>query len=216
MSTLRAEAARKALHLLSAAVPLAWALALVPTSVIRIGLGAALAVALFVEWLRRASAAFGSRFLSGLGPLLRTHEATHITGATWLAAVMCLAVWVFPRSAAIVALWAAAVGDAMAALVGRLAAARPTAVPAAVPVTARAAESQPLVAISAARKTLAGSAACAVSTAVGAAWLVQAPLPTALGIGVIAAIAERPRLSLDDNLRVGLAAGAAAWLLLVP
>ena len=210
MSALRAEAARKALHLLSAAVPLAWALALVPTSVIRIGLGAALAVAGIVEWLRRVSPAFGARFLAGLGPLLRTHETQHITGATWLAAVMCLAVWVFPRSAAIVALWAAAVGDAMAALVGRLAAARAVSPP----VAARPVESQVAVAIPPARKTLAGSAACVASTAAGAAWLVHAPLPAALGIGVAAAVAEWPRLAVDDNLRVGLAAGAAAWMLL--
>lgn len=194
MSALRAEAARKALHLLSAAVPLAWAFALVPTAVIRTGLGVALAVAVLVEWLRRVNAAFGARFLSGLGPLLRTHETNHITGATWLAAVMCLSVWMFPPAAAMVALWAAAVGDAMAALVGRFAATLPAVPPA--------------------RKTLAGSVACAVSTAAGAAWLVHAPLPAALGIGVIAAMAERPRLAVDDNLRVGLAAGAAAWMLL--
>lgn len=210
MSALRAEAARKALHLLSAAVPLAWALAVVPTPVIRIGLGAALAVAGTVEWLRRASPAFGARFRARLGPLLRPHETQHITGATWLAAVMCLAVWVFPRSAAVVALWAAAVGDAMAALVGRFAAARPLPVP----LVARPVDSQMAVAIPLARKTLAGSAACAVSTAAGAAWLVHAPLPAALGIGAAAAVAEWPRLAVDDNLRVGLAAGAAAWMLL--
>lgn len=210
MSALRAEAARKALHLLSAAVPLVWALTVVPTSVIRIGLAAALGVAVVVEWLRRASPAFGARFLAWLGPLLRTHETHRITGATWLAAVMCLAVWVFPRSAAIIALWAAAVGDAMAALVGRLASARSVSVP----VAARSADSRVAVAIPSARKTLAGSAACAVSTAAGALWLVHAPLPAALGIGVAAAVAERPRLGVDDNLRVGLAAGAAAWMLL--
>lgn len=209
MSTLRAEAARKALHLLSAAVPLAWALLLVPATIIRVGLGVALGVALLVEGLRRASPAFAARFLAWLGPLLRTHETHHITGATWLAAVMCLAVWVFPRSAAIIALWAAAVGDAMAALVGRLASsARPRPV-AALPVDVHVA-----VAIPPARKTLAGSAACVASTAAGAAWLVHAPLPAALGIGVAAAVAEWPRLAVDDNLRVGLAAGAAAWMLL--
>jgi dolichol kinase len=201
VSALRAEAARKALHLLSAAVPLVWVLALVPTSVIRIGLGAALAVAGIVEWLRHASPAFGARFFAWFGPLLRTHETHRITGATWLAAVMCLAVWVFPRSAAVVALWAAAVGDAMAALVGRL-------------VASQSADSPTAVAIPQARKTLAGSAACVASTAAGAAWLVSAPLPAALGIGVVAAAAEWPRLAVDDNLRVGLAAGAAAWMLL--
>lgn len=209
MSALRAEAARKALHLLSAAVPLAWAFALVPTAVIRIGLGAALAVAGIVEWLRRASPAFGARFFAWFGPLLRSHEAQRITGATWLAGVMCLAVWVFPRSAAIVALWAAAVGDAMAALVGRLASAQSRAAP----TTTHSADSPLTVAIPPARKTLAGSAACVASTAAGAAWLVSAPLTAALGIGVAAAMAEWPRLAVDDNLRVGLAAGAAAWML---
>lgn len=210
MNALRAEAARKALHLLSAAVPLAWALMSVPTTVIRLGLAVALGVAGIVEWLRRVSPAFGARFLAWLGPLLRAHETRRITGATWLAVVMCLAVWAFPRSAAIIALWAAAVGDAMAALVGRLASARPDSAP----VAAQPAASRVAVAIPSARKTLAGSAACAMSTAAGALWLVHAPLPAALGIGVAAAAAEWPRLTLDDNLRVGLAAGAAAWMLL--
>jgi dolichol kinase len=210
VSALRAEAARKALHLLSAAVPLAWAFALVPTAVVRIGLGAALAMAGIVEWLRRLSPAFRARFLERFGPLLRSHEAHHITGATWLAGVMCLAVWVFPRSAAIVALWAAAVGDAMAALVGRLAAARSDSAP----ITSRAVDLPPTVAIPPARKTLAGSVACMASTAAGAVWLAHAPLPAALGIGAAAAVAEWPRFAMDDNLRVGLAAGAAAWMLL--
>ncbi len=195
--TLRAEVSRKALHLLSAAVPLAWAFALVSTPLVRVGLSAALGIALAVEAARRMHAAFGAAFTRVLAPLLRAHEARAITGATWLAAVMCLAAWTLPVRAAVVALWAAAAGDAIAAVVGRTIAAR-----------------APADRGGRARKTAAGSLACAASTAMGAVWLVGAGWWPALAIGAAAAVAERPTLAIDDNLRVGLAAGLAAWLLL--
>lgn len=191
--SLRAEVARKALHLATAAIPIAWGLQLVEARTVQVGLAVAALVAVTVELLRRVSPSVERAFVGAFGTLLRAHEQRAITGATWLALGMAAVAWIAPTRAAIVALWAAAVGDATAALVGRAVS------------HARAS--------SAARKTLVGSLAATVSTAAGALWLVRAPLWIALTLGVVAAAAEWPARPLDDNVRiVGAVALAAAVL----
>jgi dolichol kinase len=187
----RAELARKALHLSSAVLPVAWGLGALPSTQVRALLLVAASLALAVEAARRRWPAVQHRFVVGVGALLRPHERTALTGATWLALAMLGAALLLPGQAAIVALWAAAVGDGLASVVGRLAARGGGA------------------------KTWAGSITCALATALGASWLVAAPPLAALVVGAIAAAAERPRLALDDNVRVAAAAGLAAWVLLV-
>lgn len=187
---LGAESARKAIHLGTAIVPISWALDLVTVGQLRAALGVAAIVALGIEALRFASAAVAARFDQWVGALLRPHERTSISGATWLALAMCVVVWWAPRAAAIAALWAAAVGDAAAALVGR--------------------SLQRLRAVDAPGKSFAGSAAALLATAAGVRWLTTASLPLALGLGAVAALAEWPRRPLDDNLRVALAVALAA------
>jgi dolichol kinase len=192
--SLRAEVTRKALHLVAAAAPVAWGLGGVTSAAVRTALALALGVALLVELARRTSPRAHAAFDALFGTLVRPHETRALTGATWLVMAMLASVVIFPPAAAIIALWAVAVGDAAAALVGRLAALRRT------PSTA---------------KTHAGSLACALATGAGAWWLVGAPWAIAGVIGLVAALAERPRLGLDDNVRVAFAAGFAAWVLLV-
>lgn len=190
---LRAEFARKAIHLGTAALPIAWAAELVSTYQLRIVLTAAVVVALGIEALRRWSPAAGRRFTALVGQLLRPHERTAVTGATWLAIAMAGVVWIAPGRAALAALWAAAVGDASAAIVGRSLSAQ---------------RGRP-----AGRKSWQGSAAAFVSTALGAAWLASATWPVALTLGGVAALAEFPRGPLDDNLRVATAVALAATAL---
>lgn len=185
------EAQRKALHLTTVVVPLALALGL-PQARVAGGLAALLVVAVVVEWARRASPVFGALFERRVGALLRDHEQRRgLTGATWLLLALVLATALLPRQAAIAATWAAGVGDALAALIGRAWRRRR-------PGTG---------------KTLAGSLACAAGTAVGAAVVAGYAPGAALAIGAGAALLERPALALDDNVRV--AAGAAAVALLV-
>jgi len=188
----RAELGRKGVHLASTLFPASWALGWVDRPIILAVLGLGLVIAIGLEVGRRRPGWIRTWFDRGFGWMLRAHEATALTGATWILAAMLLAAWILPPAAAIAALWAAVVGDASAALVGRVVAAR-----------------------SAARgKTWAGSLACVVASAAGPILLVGASLPAALGIGVAAALAERPRHWIDDNARVTVAAGLAAWLLL--
>lgn len=188
------ELGRKAIHLGSALFPLALAFAWVPRAVVLGVLGGGLVIAAVIEIGRRRHPAMQRWFLRWFGWMLRSHETEHLTGASWILLAMFLSVWVLPRSAAITALWAAVVGDTAAALVGRAVAQRRG--------------------VAAGTKTWSGSVACALASVIGPLWLVGAAWSSALMIGAAAALAERPMLRLDDNLRVAFGAGATAWALL--
>ncbi|MBX3134410.1 MAG: hypothetical protein KF689_13590 [Gemmatimonadaceae bacterium] len=190
--TLRAEVARKALHAATAALPIAWAYGALTAEQVRAALSAAVAIAVIVELLRRNAPSVQSRFLAAVGPLLRAREEHALTGATWLALGMASVAWLAPERAAIAALWAAAVGDAAAALAGR---------------AVRALRRRP-----ATGKTIAGAVACALATALGARWLLAVTPGVAAALGVVAAAAEWPARPGDDNLRITLAVAVAATL----
>jgi dolichol kinase len=194
--SMRAARDRKLIHLGTAVLPVAWAYGLVDTPVVRWVLAAAVGLAVAVEWGRHSSAWVRARFIRLAGALLKPHEATAFTGATWLAIAMLVAVVVLPEPAARVALWAGAVGDSVAALAGRAWGAWRSA----------GAEARR-------GKSIVGSLAGGLATAFGAIWLGAAAVAVALAVGAAAALAEWPRRPWDDNLRVTLVAGGAAWLL---
>lgn len=191
--TLRGELARKSIHLATAVVPIAWAFDVVSAQQVRIALGAAVVLALGVEFARYRGGAFGAAFTSRLGAMLRVHERTALSGATWLAIGMWGAAMLAPAPAAIAALWAAAVGDAAAALVGR--------------------GVQRLRVRPADTKSLSGSVAAASISTLGILWLTPATLAVAAALGVVTALAEWPRRPGDDNVRVALTVATAAVLL---
>lgn len=193
VTPLRAEVARKAIHLATAGVPIAWSFHWVEVRTLQSALALAAIVAMAVELLRFASPAFSHAFTGTFGALLRAHERRAITGATWLALGMAAVAWLAPARAAVIALWAAAVGDAAAALVGRAVAS--------------------MRGVASTKKTLSGSLAAALSTACGAVWLVDAPLWIALTLGLVAAAAEWPARPLDDNVRIVGAVALAAVVL---
>jgi dolichol kinase len=184
----RTELTRKALHLSTAIVPIAWGLGWASVTTVRNGTLLLAGVAMLAEAARAALPPVRAAIGRLVGALFRPHEWRGVLGATWLALAMGLAALLLPSRAAIVAIWAAAVGDAAAALIGRTFARREG-------------------------KSSIGSLACLAATAAGAMWLASATPAAALAIGAAAAVAERPRLPLDDNLRVAAAAGLAAWVL---
>lgn len=196
---LRYELARKALHLTAAAAPLSYAFGLQRRTllVLLCVLGA---VAVGVELARRRMPRVRLLFKRATGPLLREHERKGWSGATWMLLAFIAVVALAPRAAAIAAMWAVAVGDAVAAVVGRalarrrelLAAARGETVP------------------PRRGKSVAGSTACFVATLVGALWLAGLTPAVSVVVAFAATLAEWPRVPLDDNLRVaGAVAGAA-------
>lgn len=184
----RTELTRKAMHLSTAVVPIAWGLGWVPGATVRNGVLLLAGLAMLAEAARAALPPMRAAIGRLVGSLLRPHEWRGVLGATWLAIAMGLAALLLPSRSAIVAIWAAAVGDAAAALVGRSF-------------------------VAGEGKSAIGSAACLVTTALGAVWLAAATPVSGIAIGLAAALAERPRMPLDDNLRVTAAAGLAAWML---
>lgn len=192
----RAEFVRKAIHLTATLVPVGWAYGWWTTPQVQLLALTLLAGAVAVEALRRFDTRAAARFLAVCGPLLRAHERDALTGATLGALAMTAVVFLLPPPPAQVALWAGIAGDGSAAVVGRL--------------------WQRMRSRERTGKSMAGSVAVATVTALGALWLVGAAPLSALGIGVAAAVAERPAWKGplgDDNLRVATVAGAAAWAL---
>ena len=189
--TLRHEVARKAIHLASAVVPVAYAAGL-RRDLLAALLGGALVVALGVEVARRRLPRVRAPFERAVGDLLRPHERARWSGATWMLVAYLLAVALFPRAVAVAAMLAVALGDAAAAVIGRWAGARR------VP--------------PAPGKTWTGTVACAVATVLGALLVARLAPGAAVACAIAAALAERPRGPLDDNVRVALAAGGGAQL----
>ena len=197
--TLRHEVARKAIHLASAVVPVAYAAGL-RRDLLAALLGGALVVALGVEIARHRLPRVREPFERAVGDLLRPHERARWSGATWMLVAYVLALALFPRAVAVAAMLAVALGDAAAAVIGRWAAAR------------RATPASGAASGAASGKTWAGTVACAVATVLGALLVARLAPGAALACAIAAALAERPRGPFDDNVRVALAAGGGAQL----
>jgi dolichol kinase len=186
--SLRREITRKALHLTLTVAPAGYAAGVSQAVVIWV-LVFALAVALAVEIGRHRSDRARTVFHSAVGSLLREHEWRGPSGATWLILALLVAAVAFPRDVAIAAMCAVALGDAAAAIIGR-AVARPAVQ----------------------RKSFVGSAACFAASAIAARTIAGFAWREALIVGVLAALAERPRRPLDDNLRIVIAVGCGILL----
>lgn len=146
-------------------------------------------VALVLEMSRLRYPAVEHRVEQLLGSVLRDRERRHVTGATWLLIAFVGLVGFAPRLIAIAGTWAVAVGDSLAALVGR--------------------------AVGRGRnggKTTVGSVTCAVATLVGALWLAHLSAAESVVAAASAALAERPMLKVDDNMRIAVAVWAGIFL----
>lgn len=189
---MRKVSARPALHLLSALVPVAYAYGAGRVWVIVL-LGGAVIVAVVVELLRRTNKSVRAVFQRWAGPLLRDYEHGGLTAATWLALALFAATALLPRGPAVAAMWSAAAGDPMAALVG----------------TAWRARGGPS---STRGRTAAGSFAMFAVSTLGASLLAGFSPAGALIIGLAAAVAERAGGRVNDNVTVTLGAALAAMV----
>ena len=188
--TVRRELARKALHLLWAIVPIAWALG-VPRTIVLAVLLAASVSAVIIETARARIERVRALFHRAASMLLREHEHHRWSGATWLLLSFLIVALLFETPVAIAAMWAVAVGDASAAIIGRT--------------IGRHRIGQSL-------KSIEGSIACAVVTAAGAMLVAELAPAVSIIAGIIAALAEWPARPFDDNMRIGLAVGAGILL----
>lgn len=232
--SLQRELARKLLHVSTAVVPAAYAAGL-SRDVVGGTLAVLACVALAVELARR-SARGAAHFARATGTLLREHEhAGAWAGATWLLLAFLLAVLAFPRPVAVAAMLGVALGDAAGAVVGRWWSERRARAGAGGPprqhdvasvssmhhptraatdvFTPDAPQAPPSTrGIATTAKTWAGTAACALATAIGSVLVARLGVGESLLAGVLAAAAERPVWRFDDNLRIVLAVGGGILL----
>lgn len=192
----RRELARKSLHILTAAVPLAYAGGLARRTLIVV-LAALCLVVVAIELVRMRHQATRTAFQRAVGQLLRSHERQRWAGATWLLLSFLGAALLAPRDVAVTAMWAVSAGDATAALVGRGLGHRH---------------------IARSRKTIAGSAACFAVTLLGALYVARLSPAEGLLAAVTATAAEWPTGAMDDNLRIVAAVVLALllWRAIIP
>ena len=188
--TVRRELARKALHMFWALVPVAYAMG-APRRLVLGALLVACACALAVEIGRARSERIRLVFDRATGLLLREHERHRWSGATWLLLSFLLVTLLFDAPIAIAAMWAVAVGDASAAIVGRAVG---------------------RYRIGQSRKSIEGSIACAIASAIGASLVAHLSLASSIAAGISASVAEWPARPIDDNMRIGIAVGVGILL----
>ena len=162
---------------------------LLPWSVGMALLGAAVVVALGVEWARFRVRWARYHFLRATRQMLRPHERTSIAGATHMAIAYLLALAIFPRPIAVAAMLYNGLGDATAALVGK-----------------RWGRHR----VRWGKSWEGMGAALLVNLAVG--FLVPGiPIAAAIAGAATAALLEFLPLPIDDNPRVTLGGGGVAW-----
>lgn len=111
------ELARKAIHVSSAAIPVAvW---LLPREVALPALIAVAALALAIDVTRLRWRPGRYWLLRLVRPMLRHHERRGLTGATYMVTAYALALLLFPKPVAVAAMLFNGLGDASAALVGK-------------------------------------------------------------------------------------------------
>lgn len=186
----RHELGRKAIHLASAAFPLAYAWWLSREQMLVV-LTAASTFAIVVEIGRRGRTRAAALFERTIGPMLRAHERTRAVGATWMLLSFLILVAVGPKAVAIAAMCAVSFGDAVAALVGR---------------------SVGRVRLGVSGKTLEGAAACLLASWAAAHWIALLSPPVATIAALAATAAEIPDGPGDDNARVAFLTAAAAYV----
>lgn len=188
---IRRELIRKSFHLATLALPLlVW---LLPRD---LSLGIALlaaAVALGIDVSRLRLRWPRYHFLRLTRTLLRPHERHGLTGGTYMAVAYALALLIFPKPVAVAAMLFNVFGDSTAALVGKRWGRHRT----------RWGKSWEGFAAGLAAGGAAGLVVAALDPGL-------APLGALLG-ALVGAAAEFAPLPLDDNLRVTLGGGAAAW-----
>jgi len=189
---LRSELKRKAIHLASFSIPLAYYLTpdLWQRDWERVLL-AAVILSLAIEVFRLNHLPTRKLFRHFFGELLRNHEEASLLGSTYLLIACLLTIHLFPKPIAVLALAFLIVGDTMAAIVGKW-----------------------LGRTRIFDKTLEGSAACLVTCYALTLLVPEIPFHVAIVGAVTATVFELLPIPLDDNFRIPLSAGFAMDLFL--
>ena len=182
---------RRVFHLLAgSSIPLAGILA--PEREFVIALAAVAVGAVGLEWVRMGIGPLNRVYLRVMAPLLKSDEATHITGATYMLLAAAPLFWLYGKDVGVPVMFFLSLGDPAAALVGQR-------MPG-----PRLGGKSPIGAMAFAGV---GAAAVGLLIAAGAVAYHWALWPGA----IIAALVELAGIPPDDNLSIPLITGTAMW-----
>jgi dolichol kinase len=176
------EIARKKVHLICLIIPLG--LILLPRHVV---LGVLLPITILyagADLLRLVWGRLDSTFQKVAGSVLRSHEARHLTGATYLLTAAVTSILAFEKEIATLGLLFLILGDTAGAIIGRK-----------------------FGRIRIFNKTLEGTAACFTMCLLSTPLTPTVEWHVAVTGAVVATIIELLPLPIDDNLSIPLAAG---------
>ena len=189
IAVLRHEVERKAIHLSASLLPIS--LFFLEPEVGTVLVAAALIAAIAADLARLRIPAVKTFFEKWFGETLRPHEASELTGSSYmcLAALVCIVL--FPMPIAVAALLFLTVGDTAAALIGQRWGRHPL-VPG---------------------KTYEGTLACLVCCIIIGAAVPGVPLVAGLAGAVVAAVVELFGMgTLDDNFGIPVFSGLVMWI----
>ena len=190
---LKSELKRKAIHLSSLAIPIAYYFS--PRAwgpIWERALLASVIVSLAIEVFRLHNPRIRNAFRHFFGELLRNHEEASLLGSTYLLIAMLLTLHLFPKPIAVLALAFLVLGDTVAAIVGKSIGRR----------------------YLIGGKTLEGSLACFAMCYSLTLLMPGVPYYVGLVGAITATVFELLPIPLDDNFRIPLSAGFAMELLL--
>ena len=116
--TIQRELTRKLIHMSTMGIPIGYLV--LGKSVILWIVGIALSVALFIEFARFFWSDFSVRFYKTTGMLLRKHERSDLTGATYLLLGSFIAIFFYEKTISIPVLFIVIIADSLSALFGKM------------------------------------------------------------------------------------------------
>ncbi|MBC8377015.1 MAG: phosphatidate cytidylyltransferase [FCB group bacterium] len=184
LSKLRShELIRKAIHLSSSIIPLSYWFFFERHFTLQIVIVLALGF-LTADYLRLKSGSIEKLFMRIFGSALRQHEKKNLTGATYVFTGSVVAIFLFPKEIAVPALLILSISDTLAALIGI-----------------------PFGKHKFLKKSLEGSTAFFISTAVILAIFFPDSIIISLLIAAIVTLAEAYPMNLDDNFLIPILSG---------
>jgi dolichol kinase len=191
---MRGEIERKALHLLALVLPIGMLVLRRPTALLILGCLAVIAIAAEIARDRHAAAhAWIDRWFGRMMRPVEREPGTGFCGATWVVVASALLLAAFPATIAAAGMIIGLVGDAAAAVVGRMLGHTKW------PKTG---------------KTLEGTVAFCLASLLVAALFIHFSWTARIAAVLVAAVAEALPIPLNDNLVVPFAAAAVLqWLI---
>jgi len=189
--SIRAELARKGIHLFALIIPVGYSLVTFPTAIAWVGASAATAI--FIDLSRFYRWSVWKYFALILTPIIREHEVKGgFTGASYILTTALMAIIFFPKPIAIAAMMFIIIGDTAAALVGRKYGRHRLK----------------------GKKTVEGSAACFITLFLVSFFIPGLPTLVAFTGAVTATVAEAISGKIDDNLTVPVSSGLVMLLVM--